>query len=218
MKLIFVFLAVCTLMQSISCNPTAATTRRDSKFFTSDFEYGLFDQYIERRVAIVTAWLECRKTFRTRNQNTLIFRSANWDGVTNTAKCLVDCTMRNTGVMTDKGFDEDQYMRHIKQLRYNYTSFDINSKPLEEKAQILHSMAKLATQLEKYEQNGSAGSRYNALIQSYADAAHNCKGLKDVNEDNCETSFMIMRCIAEKLKKDAFTAPFYPELEQDVGI
>lgn len=35
---------------------------------------------------------------------------------------------------------------------------------------------------------------------------------------SCETSFMIMRCIAEKLKKDAFTAPFYPELEQDVGI
>lgn len=98
--------------------------------------------------------------------------------------------------MTDEGLNEEEYMLHIKQLRYNYTSFDLESKSREEKDRILNIISIRALYLTNYEgiwatewheYSCKRKSPYrnvcNDLIQSYALAARKCKSLKDPKGD-----------------------------------
>lgn len=72
--------------------------------------------------------------------------------------------------MTDEGFKEEVYLRHIKQLRYNYTTYDVYQKSPEQKQQVLDAINKLG------------GPNYE-LIQIYEWAANECKDKKDPEDD-----------------------------------
>lgn len=77
--------------------------------------------------------------------------------------------------MTDDGFKEDIYLRHVKQLRYNYTSYDIDAKSPEVKQQILNAINKFSQ--PKPKQN-------HQLLQIYEWATNECKDKKDPEGDN----------------------------------
>lgn len=74
--------------------------------------------------------------------------------------------------MTDEGFKEDVYLKHIKQLRYNYTTYDVYQKSPEQKQQVLDAIDKLGQSTQNYE-----------LIQIYEWAANECKDKKDPEDD-----------------------------------
>lgn len=135
----------------------------------------------------------------------------------------MDCTMRKTGVLNDNGLNEEQYMLQIKQLRYNYTTFDINKESQDDRDWVLNVIADRAVLLENYQNvRQNAWFDYtchrksphrnlcNDLIQSYAQAARKCKNLKDSKGNKCETAFKIMSCIVEENGKNSFNAPFFP--------
>lgn len=186
---------------------------------------------------IVNKWLKCNKTFPVPyNEGRGIFHYDVWSDkqyVSQTVKCFVDCTLRESRVVskvinvtpqhriglfngsfyckqiTDAGrLDETEYMSQIKQLRFNYTLFDINTLSVEEKQQIWETVYKEAN---NYPRNCYAAAPlgnlpfnhmifgsllghvspekvniedtcYN-LILSYAQAARKCKNVRDPKGD-----------------------------------
>lgn len=98
--------------------------------------------------------------------------------------------------MTDYGLDEDEYMKQIKQMRYNYTSFDRNTKSKEMKKLIEDTIIERASRLIHYETREPDSftqakcenippfrNHCYDLLLSYAEAAHECKNLKDPDGD-----------------------------------
>ncbi|XP_037029884.1 uncharacterized protein LOC119069826 [Bradysia coprophila] len=201
--------------------------REDHTWYTSYFDYELRKQFMRRIVTIVRSWMQCRKVFALPlNESMDIFENppvGDERYVKRTAKCLADCTMRKDGVMSDDGLDEAKYIVQIMQLRYNYTTFDIMKKSSEEKEKIWDTISKRASLLTSYEMRPNDLYRHFKcrnmspfrnhcydLIRSYVQAVRNCKNLKDPKDDDCETSWMIMRCIMEENRKRSFDGPFYP--------
>lgn len=103
--------------------------------------------------------------------------------------------------MSNKGFDVDKYMEHIKQLRYNYTTFDINSKSIDEKDKLLDTISRRAIMLPSYRPNVQSyailckrksphPNLCNDLIESYALAARECKKL----ENRSNNTWVIASC------------------------
>lgn len=74
--------------------------------------------------------------------------------------------------MSDDGLDENAYMLQIKQLKYNYTSFDINKETPEKRQEILTTIKDLTQTEHSYE-----------IIRSYEYAAHECKYKQDLGSD-----------------------------------
>lgn len=230
MKFIFVLLTVCTVAQShysdFDVNPVDPATQYDGSSIRTDFEYELAQQFTARKIAIYKSWTACKKVFTDvpDKDTSDIFQnplSGNERDVTDKAKCLVDCIMNKTGVMSEKGFDVDKYMEHIKQLRYNYTTFDINSKSIDEKDKLLDTISRRAIMLPSYRPNVQSyailckrksphPNLCNDLIESYALAARECKKLENRSKNTCEASFTLMRCIMEENRSRSFNGPFYP--------
>lgn len=76
--------------------------------------------------------------------------------------------------MTDEGFQVGQYVIDIKQLRFNYTSFDIDgSAATPEKKQLMWDAIK----------NLNKNERSYELVQAYEWAAEECKERKDPEND-----------------------------------
>lgn len=126
--------------------------------------------------------------------------------------------------MTDNGLDEAEYMMQIKQLRYNYTSFDINASDIkpEDKTWLMGVIERRASFLKAFNWPKDAcktaqqdipyhNNPCNALIESYAEAARTCKNVKYPKGDACETSYRIMKCVGEEnWKRNYAEAAFYP--------
>lgn len=74
--------------------------------------------------------------------------------------------------MTDEGLDEKLYLTQIKQLRFNFTHFDVNDQTPEVKEQVLDAINHLGGIRNSYE-----------IIQTYEWAAHECKDRKDPEND-----------------------------------
>lgn len=99
--------------------------------------------------------------------------------------------------MSDSGLDEIEYLSHIKQLRYNYTTFDIHKLSIRAQRRVMEIISKRASDLPRYiarpldfhdhficriYSKVFRNTCYN-LIQSYALAARNCKNLKATDGD-----------------------------------
>lgn len=93
--------------------------------------------------------------------------------------------------MTDDGFNVAEYMKQIKQLRLNYTSFDINEQPSEMRRTIFDvTHAQLPRLVRKdncyhisaLDPNQKYAECYT-LIKSYEQAANDCKDLQDPDGD-----------------------------------
>lgn len=98
--------------------------------------------------------------------------------------------------MTDEGFQVAEYMAQIKQLRYNYTSFDLNEQSDSMKLNVATALKGQVFRFshedgcfaEKYDRNYKGQLRRRTilypeicyeLIQSYELAAQSCKDLRD---------------------------------------
>lgn len=80
--------------------------------------------------------------------------------------------------ITAKGFQVDEYMIIFKQLRLNYTSYDINTKSKEEKQMVLDAINAFSDRAII----GLEGKPKNyELITTYEWAANECKDRKDAN-------------------------------------
>lgn len=170
-------------------------------FFNSYFEFLLNEQYEKTSTEITNAWLKCNETYKVPFDEAIdIFQNpprGDERFMSREAKCLVDCTMRNTGVvsgklkvsstarmrffyhfsilfnqLSDDGFNVPQYMTHVKQLRFNYTSFDINNRPQDSKREMLMTIWKR-----------SSGCGSYATILNYSWAARQCSDVRDPNGD-----------------------------------
>lgn len=98
--------------------------------------------------------------------------------------------------MNDYGLNETEYMKQIKQMRYNYTTFDVSEQSNEMKKLIRDTIVKRASRLVHYETRADdlytqskcennppmRNHCYNLLL-SYEQAAHGCKYLKDSSGD-----------------------------------
>lgn len=74
--------------------------------------------------------------------------------------------------MTDEGFQANTYLLQVKQLRLNYTIFDVNTDSPEMQQQVEDAVKKYASVYKGYE-----------TIETYEWAAHECKDMKDSNND-----------------------------------
>lgn len=72
--------------------------------FTSEFERTLYHQFYVTMVDTKTAWTQCKEIFNApQEQGMFIFANPNLSFEKSTwksAKCLFDCTMRKTGVVS----------------------------------------------------------------------------------------------------------------------
>lgn len=75
--------------------------------------------------------------------------------------------------MTEEGFQIDDYMLHIKQLRMNYTSYNVDSRSPEEKQEVYDAIKKF----------GGRNPRNFDLIRVYEWAANKCKNRRDPEGD-----------------------------------
>ncbi|KAG4065158.1 hypothetical protein HA402_007555 [Bradysia odoriphaga] len=187
-------------------NPGRTEPRPDEPTFShySLVEFLLVFQYEKRVAEIFDALKACNETWSVPRDEAIELFENPPPGLlrlTNKpAKCLIDCVIRKTGVMTDAGFQVDQYMLQFKQLRLNYTSYNLNSKPRAEKEEVLAAIKKFA----------EGNPKNYEMIEAYEWAANECKGRKDPDDDNCQTSWLIARCIINRAREKHFNAPFYP--------
>ncbi|XP_037029872.1 uncharacterized protein LOC119069815 [Bradysia coprophila] len=170
--------------------PCADIDRDDQNFSVANFESDLNQQYNESVARIIVPWLNCSLNIQGFDVPAVdLFsndRHRKVQPASRKRKCLLDCTLRRMGVMTDAGLDETEYMVQIKQLRFNYTSFDINEKSNETKQKILDTILKQTLSRAKLDNCHSNNSQRFAdnpslyrsicydLIESYALAARNC--------------------------------------------
>nr|AWC08440.1 odorant-binding protein 29 [Bradysia odoriphaga] len=232
MKFIVVCVIVCAIALNFSLDfvyPAAVNTPQ--KYSASNFGTLLGQQHNERAKEITNAWEECNETYNVPlHEGIDLFQNPPWGEeryVDRMSKCLVDCTLRKTGVVTDCGLDEAEYMKQIKQLRFNYTSFNVNDESDNDKRKIWETIENRAnslpplcyyvfssdsfyTQIQHRIPTLNYQNRCYKLIQSYSKAARKCKDLKDPQGDDCETSWMIMRCIMDENRGQFYNSPFYP--------
>lgn len=74
--------------------------------------------------------------------------------------------------MTDDGLNRDTYITQIKQLRYNYTSYNVNDKEPKQREEILTTIKELGQIDNNYE-----------LIQNYEYVAYYCFVPRDSEDD-----------------------------------
>lgn len=76
----------------------------DEHRFTNDFERTLYNQFYRRMSDVIMSWFTCKKMFKApRAQSFHIFQnpvSSPELQYQRSAKCLMDCTMRRTGVVS----------------------------------------------------------------------------------------------------------------------
>ncbi|KAG4076327.1 hypothetical protein HA402_005770 [Bradysia odoriphaga] len=203
--------------------PTFANS--SSGFDFVNFEKLLYLQYYRLEENITEhSWQTCNRTYSVPGREGFdMFENVQTTEmlkyVNRTHKCLVDCTMREMGVVTDDGLNVAEYMLQIKILRLNYTLFDRNEKSTETR-QIISDV--INNQTIRFLAHDSCWRLANQtvphtdsnvcyeLIKSYEKAANKCKDVEDSNGDSCETSFMILRCMNEDHRRRLFNSPFYP--------
>ncbi|KAG4067007.1 hypothetical protein HA402_012353 [Bradysia odoriphaga] len=206
--------------------PCAEIDRDDQNFSIANFESDLNRQYNESVARIIVPWLNCSLHIQGFDVPAVdLFsndRHRKVQSASKKRKCLLDCTLRRIGVMTDAGLNETEYMLQIRQLRFNYTTFDINEKSNETKQKILDTILQQTLRRAELDNCHSINSQrfsenprlYRSicydLVESYALAASNCKNVKDPKGDRCETSWMILQCMNEDHRKRSFIGPFYP--------
>ncbi|XP_037031501.1 uncharacterized protein LOC119071007 [Bradysia coprophila] len=237
MKFITVCVTVCAIALNLSlmfANPqtpptnivnTSRTDESGQSFFTGDLQKILRHQFDTLVHRINETWLQCNETYAVSGFKNRVdlFSNAPTNEVdpivNNTRRCLVDCTLRKMGVMTDDGLNKTAYMAQIKQLRFNYTSFDITKKPIRTQQKIYEVINAQVPYLIAKDYCYGTGPwlevkdlhhMCNQLIYSYEMAAYECRDIIDPTGDNCETSWMIMGCMIESHRRRSFESPFYP--------
>ncbi|XP_037029870.1 uncharacterized protein LOC119069814 isoform X2 [Bradysia coprophila] len=247
MKFIFIVIALSALsaLGSSYVDPVYLvlnTTYISDTYYSPD-TFGNLQKatFITLATKLVTRWLKCNQTFPVPyNEGRGIFRYDVWSdkhNVNQQVKCFVDCMLREARVILDNdgSLDVVEYTSQIKQLRFNYTIFDINNLSMGDKQQIwdtvysqandyprnCYAVDSFGNEFYDHSKFGSikdhvsptkvniADNCYN-LILSYAQAARKCKNVKDPNGNRCETSWMIMRCIMKENRERSFLGPFYP--------
>ncbi|XP_037030956.1 uncharacterized protein LOC119070631 [Bradysia coprophila] len=213
--IVFIIIIVSAIALSVSsdCSDGSVNnSQNDDKqftFFSTYFDYLLNEQYEKTSTEIADAWLKCNETYSVPfDEGIDMFQNpprGDERYMRREAKCLVDCTMRNTGVMTDEGFQVEQYMRHVKQLRFNYTSFDIDKRPAGAKRDMLATIWKR-----------SSGCGSYGTILNYSWAARQCSDVRDPEGDNCETAWLIMRCMMNRKRERLYNSPFFPVLLKEL--
>lgn len=124
--------------------------------------------------------------------------------------------------MTENGLDDVKYMTHIKILRLNYT-VDMNEKSAYQQEKIydaikLHEVPILVDRDSCYsssiDRNTANMNLYaktcSRLIDSYQQAAGECRDLIDPLGEKCESAWMIQSCMIESHRQRGFESPFYP--------
>ncbi|XP_037036425.1 uncharacterized protein LOC119074408 [Bradysia coprophila] len=238
MKFIYVAIIVSALALSLcSCSNSTVNdspfykslvtkeTFRDRMYFSTYFEHLLKEQFFQTQSVIVNAWKECSEHFYITDADDAIDIFKNpplAKNVKSHKKCLYNCIMNRTGVMTDDGFQEGLYMKTIRQLRLNYTSFNIDEKRGETKLKILKTVKRLAKGLNRFTMCSTRNSKSNRddseyLLESYARAAHKCKQVEYPEVlDRCEDSWNLMNCIIAQNQQRNFDSPFYPLWVKDL--
>ncbi|XP_037031502.1 uncharacterized protein LOC119071008 [Bradysia coprophila] len=228
MKSITVCLIVCAIALNLSLNfanpettttdivNTSRTTGSNHSFPAFSFKSVLQHQYNALVDRINATWLQCNETF-----NVLRSQQRLDPHMSSTRKCLVDCTLRTMGMITDNAPDDDQYMLYMKQLRLNYTTntSDMNKKSKDSKKSIFDP---LNHQLPHGVRNGTCravvgvsntdvpfSDLCQVLIESYSLAASKCNDLQSPYGDNCDTSWMIMSCMIRRHRGKLYKSPFY---------
>ncbi|XP_037039767.1 uncharacterized protein LOC119076865 isoform X2 [Bradysia coprophila] len=190
----------------------------DRIYFSTQFEHMLTEQYFQAQSFIVDAWMKCGKVFVMKNVDDAIdiFKNPPLGRrrvATSDMQCLYHCIMNRTG-MTDDGFQEAPYMKLIKQLRFNYTSFDVDELRGKTKLKLLASIRSLANGLNNYKmityQNAPHPDEAYYLIESYARAAYKCKDVDLGILNKCEDCWNVIRCILLQNRLTDFDSPFFP--------
>ncbi|KAJ6648197.1 hypothetical protein Bhyg_03423, partial [Pseudolycoriella hygida] len=200
-------------------NLTERENRSDQMDQIDDFEGMVKEKQVEAATAILKAWMKCNETFKVPfDDGVALFANIPDDGrhVNTSVKCLVDCTIRETGLMTDDDrLDSAKYLAKISELRFNYLDY----KEDETKLQILEAIYKTSVGFAEncYSMEDPHGNMDEFLrktcfdlIKAYKESVNHCEGLKDPKDDKCATSWMILRCIMKKNREQSFQSPFYP--------
>ncbi|XP_037036586.1 uncharacterized protein LOC119074528 isoform X2 [Bradysia coprophila] len=200
------------------------TARVDPAVSMEEFESGLKRRYLETSATIVDAWRKCNETYHVpSNESYDMFINPTWGverALSKDAKCLIDCTMRKMGVMTDEGFQWSEYIDQIKKLRFVYTTFNINDKPDETRMQMWNAVFRQALEYSyrkcyinaNFDEGSDSLDRHYCygLAMSYYQAVKVCKDIRHAEGDSCETSLMIMKCIISDNRRRSYDVPFYP--------
>ncbi|KAG4076409.1 hypothetical protein HA402_005852 [Bradysia odoriphaga] len=201
------------------------TAKIDPAVSMDEFEIGLKRRYLETSASVVDAWRQCNATYHVpSNESFDMFINPTWGierRLSKNAKCLIDCTMRKMGVMTDDGFQWSEYVDQIKKLRFVYTTFNINDKPEETRRLMWNAVFRKALEYSyrkcyinaDFKESDSLDRHYcYGLAMSYYQAAKACMDVRHAEGDSCETSSMIMNCIISDNRRRSYDVPFYPAI------
>ncbi|KAJ6624462.1 hypothetical protein Bhyg_16574 [Pseudolycoriella hygida] len=198
MELVFILLMVCTIVVSfkfVNCQG-CANGKNCNKMNQTNFEKRLIHQYDEVARTIVKAWLKCNETFVIPFEDGIdLFQNPPWGEeriASYEAKCLVDCTLRETGVMSDNGFSMKKYYTQIKHLSLNYENLKLNKAQLRVLDEMYKKLMRFSNNCyfmgdpNKQSDSNPVQLRRSVcqnLVQAYEKSALVCKDVQDPDDD-----------------------------------
>ncbi|XP_037031503.1 uncharacterized protein LOC119071009 [Bradysia coprophila] len=169
---------------------------KEQPFDPATWNSSLLQQYDALANSINATWLKCNEIFSKPEYQVDMFSSTAVG--TNTRKCLVDCTLRLMGVVTNDDLDTSVYIDIINQLRDNYTSFDIADED-----------CYTLDEDNPWKLEEVYPDMCHILFVANADAEH-CVNLKDPHGDLCQSSWMKLSCLMRRHRQKFKRSPFYP--------